>query len=169
VTQRRLPVPASKADNARTVLKLVARRPAEVSQGAGLGQVLSAEEGKARLARYATPTNVEDWAGPLAGPTELSRDFGVARSTLRRWQKQGAVIGLLLGARKHTFPTEQFVDGRPVSGLDLVVETIGEPRIAWLWLREPNPELGGAAPLMHLKTGAAEKVLEVARSTFAGA
>ena len=150
-------------------LKLVAKSAAEVSQGAGLGQMLSAEKGRARIADYATPTKVEDWAGPLAGPTELERDFGVARSTLHNWQKQGAVIGLLVGVRKHAFPTEQFVDGRPVAGLGAVVEAIGEPRTAWLWLREPNPELGGVAPLARLKAGATDKVVELARSNFAGA
>lgn len=160
---------AAEPEAAPQVLNLVAKAPAEVSQGAGLGQVLSAEEGKARIASYATPAKVEDWAGPLAGPTELERDFGVARSTLHNWQKQGAVIGLLVGVRKHAFPTEQFVDGRPVSGLGPVVEAIGEPRTAWLWLREPNPELGGAAPLARLKAGATDKVVEVARSNFAGA
>jgi hypothetical protein len=139
---------------------------AEVSQGAGLGRVLSPEEGRARIADYATPTKVEDWAGPLAGPTELERDFGVARSILHTWQKQGAVIGLLVGVRKHAFPTEQFVDGRPVTGLGEIVEAIGDPRAAWLWLREPNPGLAGVTPLARLKAGATDKVVETARSNF---
>jgi hypothetical protein len=78
---------------------LVAKTPPEVSQGAGVGQPLTAEEGRARLAAYATPAKVEDWAGPLAGPTELEKDFGVARSTLHAWQKQGAVVGLLVSDR----------------------------------------------------------------------
>ena len=159
---------AAETEGTSQPLKLLAKSAVEVSQGAGLGQVLSAEEGKVRIADYTTPAKVEDWAGPLAGPTELERDFGVARSTLHNWQKQGAVIGLLVGVRKHAFPIEQFVDGRPVSGLGPVVEAIGEPRIAWLWLREPNPELGGAAPLARLKAGAADKVVEVARSNFTG-
>jgi hypothetical protein len=150
-------------------LQLVAKSPAESSRGAGLGKTLSAEQGRARIADYATPTKVEDWAGPLAGPTELQRDFGVARSTLHTWQKQGAVIGLLVGVRKHAFPTEQFVDGRPVTGLATIVEAIGDPRAAWLWLREPNPALAGAPPLARLKAGATDKVLEIARANFAGA
>jgi Protein of unknown function (DUF2384) len=147
-------------------LKLVAKAAAEVSQGAGLGKVLSPEEGRAQIAEYATPTKVEDWTGPLAGPTELERDFGVARSTLHTWQKQGAVIGLLVGVRKHAFPTEQFVDGRPVTGLAGIVEAIGDLRAAWLWLREPNPGLAGVTPLARLKAGAIDKVVEMARSNF---
>lgn len=150
-------------------LKLVAKSTVEVSPGAGLGESLSAEEGRSRLAAYVTPGRVEDWAGPVAGPTELERDFGVARSTLHAWQKQGVVVALRVGVRKHAFPTEQFVDGRPVCGLGAIVEAIGEPRTAWLWLREPNPELAGATPLTRLKAGAIDKVVDAARSNFARA
>jgi hypothetical protein len=157
---------AAELEAAPRPMKLVAKSTAEFSQGAGLGKVLSPEEGRARIAGYATPTKIEDWAGPLAGPTELERDFGVARSTLHTWQKQGAVIGLLVGVRKHAFPTEQFVDGRPVTGIGEIVEAIGDPRAAWLWLREPNPELAGVTPLARLKAGATDKVIEMARSNF---
>lgn len=150
-------------------LTLIAKSAAVASQSAGLGKVLSAEGGRARIAKYATPTRVEDWAGPLAGPTELKRDFGVARSTLHTWQRQGVVIGLLVGVRKHAFPTEQFVDGRPVTGLGEVVEAIGDLHAAWLWLREPNPGLAGVTPLARLKAGATDKVIEMARSNFVDA
>jgi len=160
---------AAEPEAAQKPMKLVARAAAEVSQGAGVGRVLSPEEGRARIAEYATPTKIEDWAGPLAGPTKLERDFGVARSTLHTWQKQGVVVGLLVGVRKHAFPTEQFVDGRPVAGLGAIVDAIGDLRTAWLWLREPNPGLAGMAPLERLKVGAADQVVELARSNFADA
>jgi len=160
---------AAEPEAAPKPLKLVAKSAAEASQGAGLGKVLSPEQGRTRIAAYATPTKVEDWAGPMAGPTELERDFGVARSTLHTWQKQGMVIGLLVGVRKHTFPTEQFVDGRPVTGLGAIVEAIGDARAAWLWLREPNPGLAGVTPLARLKAGAIEKVVEMVRSNFVDA
>ncbi len=157
---------ADEPEAAGKPLKLVAKSAAEVSPGAGLGKVLSREDGRARLADYATPIKVEDWAGPLAGPTELERDFGVARSTLHTWQKQGVVIGLLVGVRKHAFPTEQFIDGRPVTGLRETVDAIGDARAAWLWLRAPNPGLAGVTPLARLKAGAIDKVVEMARSNF---
>jgi hypothetical protein len=160
---------AAESEEVPKPLKLIAKAAAAVSKGEGLGPVLSPEEGRARIAEYATPTKVEDWAGPLAGPTELERDFGVARSTLHTWQKQGAVIGLLVGVRKHAFPREQFVDGRPVTGLGEIVAAVGDPRTAWLWLREPNPRLAGATPLARLKAGATDKVVEMARSNFAEA
>ena len=166
---------AAEPEAAPKPLELVAKVAAEVSRGAGLGRVLSREEGKARIADYATPTKVEDWAGPPPGPaprpapTELERATPKSRSTLHAWQKQGAVIGLLVGVRKHAFPTEQFVDGRPVTGLVAIVEAAGDPRAAWLWLREPNPGLAGATPLERLKAGGTDKVAEMARSNFARA
>ena len=40
-------------------LKLVVKASAEASHGGGLGKVLSPEEGRARIAEYATPTKVE--------------------------------------------------------------------------------------------------------------
>jgi Protein of unknown function (DUF2384) len=145
---------------------LVPKAPTETRQGAGLGAMLSKSEGHVRLENFATSVTPEVWAGPLVGPTELGRDFGIARSTLHNWQKQGAVIGVLVGTRKHAFPREQFIDGRPVAGLAPLVQTIGDTRTAWRWLREPNPGLSGKTPLSRLKAGEMEVVLELARSNF---
>ena len=139
---------------------------AETVQGTGLGEILSETEGRARLKAVATPVAGEAWAGQLAGPLELERKFGIARSTLHTWQQQGSIIAVLVGARKHAFPVEQFIDGRPVAGLAPLVETVGDTRTAWLWLREPNPGLSGATPLSRLKAGAIDPVLEIARSNF---
>jgi hypothetical protein len=147
-------------------LRLRPKGDVEVSEGGGVGEILTHAEGQARLDRYATPTLVEEWAGRLAGPTELERDLGIARSTLHAWQKQGAVIGVQVGVRKHAFPIEQFIDGRPIQGIEPVVKAIGEIRTAWRWLREPNPEFAGDTPLARLRDGVLEPVLSAARSTF---
>ena len=141
---------------------------AKTGHGAGLGEMLAENEGRARVTGYATPMRAEEWAGPLAGPTELARDLGVARSTLHAWQKQGAVIGVQVGVRKHAFPIEQFVDGRPLAGLAPLVNAVGDTRTAWRWLREPNPGLDGETPLARLAGGEVEPVLALARSNFGG-
>jgi len=146
--------------------QLVAKMPAETIEGTGLGAILPEAEARTQITAFTTPVTAESWAGPLAGPTQLDRELGIARSSLHAWQKQGAVIGVLVGVRKHAFPIEQFVDGRPVAGLGPLVQTIGDTRTAWRWLREPNPGLSGATPLSRLKTGAIEPVLEIARSNF---
>ncbi len=140
--------------------------PTLIEQGAGLGQQLGAAEGRRRLQAYATPMKIEDWAGPVAGPSELERNYGIRRSTLHDWQKQRAVIGLLAGQRKHVFPITQFIDGRPVEGLAGVVSQVGSPRTAWLWLVEPHPSLRGARPLDRLKAGETALVIELAERDF---
>ena len=154
---------AGKGELPPTVLKI--DRPVEVSQGAGTGDLLDIEEGRRRLAAYVVPSRIEDWAGPVAGPAEIEKNFGTKRSTLHDWQKRGAVIGLLRGERKHVFPLAQFVDGRPVKGMSDVTRIIRNPRAAWQWLIQPKPSLGGT-PLDQLKAGNIDRVVAVADLDF---
>jgi hypothetical protein len=140
--------------------------PVEVSKGAGFGELIDIEESRRRLAEYATPMRIEEWAGPVAGPVELERDYGISRSTLHNWQRRGAVIGLLKGERKHVFPIEQFVDGRPVEGIADVLKVIDRPRSAWLWMVQRSPLLGNKRPIDLLKQGRIEEVVEAARTVF---
>src|SRR5690606_35972013 len=76
-------------------IKITPPGKVEHSKGSGFGELLSLEEGRRRLAEYVTPMRLEEWAGRVAGPVELERDLGIARSTLHNWQRRGAVIGLL--------------------------------------------------------------------------
>lgn len=147
------------------LIPLDAELPVEVSEGEGLGEVVDIEEGRRRLVAYATPVRLEDWAGPVAGPSEIEKSFGTRRSTLHDWQKRGAVIGLLKGERKHVFPLAQFVDGRPVEGMSEVSRIIGNPRVAWQWLIQPKPSIGGT-PLDRLKQGNVSDVLDAAERDF---
>jgi hypothetical protein len=149
---------------ARIILK--PRGPVEVSQGEGLGELLTLEEGRRRMHAYATPMALEDWAGPTAGPVEIERSLGIPRSTLHAWQGKGLVIGLLNGLRKTVFPLEQFTGGKPVAGIADVLEVIGEPRTTWRWFKEPSPLLNGATPLARLKRGQLDEVLRAAQTNF---
>ncbi len=60
VTEHNPSDPANQADRPPGIVKLVAKSPAEISQGAGLGPVLSPEEAQARLDAYATPAKGND-------------------------------------------------------------------------------------------------------------
>lgn len=153
-------------DKGRIVLQ--PRGPLEVRQGEGLGELLTLGGGRRRIHEYAlaTGTSFESWAGAAAGPVEVARKLGVSRSTLQAWQTQRLAVGLLNGARKTAFPLEQFVEGKPVAGIADVGAVIGEPRVTWMWLKEPNPLLNGATPLARLKCGCLDEVLRAAQTNF---
>jgi hypothetical protein len=110
---------------------------------------------------------VEEWAGPVAGPTFLEANYGISRSSLHRWQRRNYVIGLRSGGRKHVFPLAQFIDGRPASGIAAVRELISNPRLAWLWLSRPNPATNGSPPIELLKRDLVDEVIEAARAHIA--
>lgn len=110
---------------------------------------------------------VEEWAGPVAGPTFLESTYGISRSSLHRWQRRNYVIALRSGGRKHVFPLAQFVDGRPASGIAAVRGLIPNPRLAWLWLCRPNPATNGSPPIELLKRDLVDEVIEAARAHIA--
>lgn len=141
------------------------RGAVEVSRGVVAGETIDRRDGLKRLAAHALPVTLEEWAGPLAGAGELAAHLGIARSTLQDWRRNGAVVGLLKGTRKHLFPLAQFVDGRPVEGLAPVLAIVGDPRTAWLWLIEPYAR--GGSPLEDLKRGRVATVIDAARDDFA--
>ncbi|WP_246658990.1 hypothetical protein [Aminobacter sp. J44] len=147
------------------LIRVEADKIVEISQGEGLGDLLDESEGRRRLQAIAASVRLEDWAGPVAGPSEIERKFGTRRSTLHEWQKRGAVIGLLRGERKHVFPLAQFVDGRPIEGMSEIVRVIGNPRAAWQWLVQSKPSIGGT-PLERLKNGHISQVVEAAERDF---
>lgn len=141
--------------------------PAEVEpkKGTGFGELLTIEEGRRRLSAYATKVPLEEWAGSVAGSSAL-HERGIARSTLHDWQKRGQVVALLAGARKHAFPLEQFVDGRPVEGIADVLKVVGNSRRAWSWMVEQSPLLGNKRPIDLLKQDRKDEVVEAARTVF---
>ena len=147
------------------LIQLKVDKPVEVSQGAGLAGMMDLDEGRRRLATYATPVRLEDWAGPVAGPGDIEKAFGTKRSTLHDWQRRGAIVGLLKGERKHVFPLAQFVDGRPVEGMSDVTSIIRNPRAAWQWLIQSKPSIGGT-PLDRLKAGHLTEVIDAAERDF---
>jgi hypothetical protein len=174
-------IPSSKAV-LRTMLLRAARRgtgpsadeprstaggPAiEHHTGTGLGELLSLDVGRERLAQYVQTRPVESWAGPVAGPGEIEKQLHVARSTLNEWHRRGVVIGLLRGERKHVYPLEQFVDARPMQGVGDVAKIAPDERAAWLWLRQPHGRFAMRPPLDLLKAGQRDAVIQAAERDF---
>lgn len=159
----------------RVALEQVARQfmpaettnePVERTRGSGLGEVISLNEGRARLAAYAAPKAIEDWAGPVGGASDIEAQIGVKRTTLNAWYKQGAIIGLLRGQRKLAYPLEQFIDGRPLQGIADVLAVAPDARSAWLWMRQPHGALDGETPIATLRAAKQDKVRAVASRDF---
>lgn len=138
----------------------------EASRGAGLGQRISIREGQRRVHDYARALPIESWAGPVLGPGDIEAELGIPRSTLNAWHRRGAVIGLLKGERKHVYPIEQFVDGRPIQGMTRLTKVVADVRAAWLWLRQPHGLFDDATPLAQLKSGRIDEVIEAAERDF---
>jgi hypothetical protein len=138
----------------------------ERHRGTGLGDLLSLDVGRRRLAQYVQTRPVESWAGPVAGPGEIEKQLHVARSTLNEWHRRGAVIGLLRGERKHVYPLDQFVDARPLQGVGDVARIAPDERAAWLWLRQPHGRFDMRPPLDLLKSGQRDAVIQAAERDF---
>lgn len=138
----------------------------EESAGTGLGQRIDIGEGRKRIDAYARVLPIEEWAGPVLGPGDLETKLRIPRSTLNAWHHRGAVIGLLKGERKHVYPVEQFIDGRPVQGMARLTKIIADERAAWLWLRQPHGLFDDGTPLDQLKVGHIDEVIEAAERDF---
>ncbi|MEZ5985997.1 MAG: hypothetical protein R3B94_08605 [Hyphomonas sp.] len=137
----------------------------ERHEGKGLGKKLTVAEGRKRLLAYATPQRIEDWAGDVAGATEIERTLGISRSTLHYWNTRGDVVGLQKGTRNRVYPLAQFIDERPVEGIDEVLNVIKNPRATWQWLIQHKPSIKGT-PLDLLKEGEIGKVVKAAERDF---
>lgn len=110
------------------------------------------------------PWYVEEWAGPVAGPTVLENEYGIPRSTLYRWQKLNLVVAFRKGRRKFVFPLRQFVDGRPVDSLPGILGRFQDHRAAWFWLIQPCEALKGDVPIELLRSGRTAEVIEAVKS-----
>lgn len=140
--------------------------PSSTLLGEGLAAPLGEVEARQRITARNEQVEIEDWAGTVAGSTALERDYGIARSTLYEWQRLGAVVGLLKGRKAHVFPVAQFIDGRPIEGLDEIVSVIGSGRAAWFWLVTPHSELNDLAPLELLKSAKVDEVRVLAERDY---
>jgi hypothetical protein len=130
----------------------------EATKGEGLGAVGTRDQGERSLTALTVACRLEDWAGPVAGATEIQRDYRIARSTLNRWQHTGEVIALLKETKKHVYPIEQFVDGLPAASLAAISALAANQRVAWLSLVQPNLLLQGRKPIDLLKQDRSHEV-----------
>lgn len=110
----------------------------------------------------------DDWAGPVAGPTDLERHFGIPRSTLYRWQKRKEIVYLnTRSSKKPVFPLKQFRDGRPTKGIAELVGLFADEGEAWRWLVATPTNSDAVSYIDTLLYGDVEAVLTAARAHLA--
>ena len=147
---------------ARRVLEATSDEPSvRALSGSGLGQVISAAQGKARIDAIAVEDDRDDQASEMLGAGEIAFRLGVARTSLDNWRRAHKVLALRKGVRNYIFPLRQFERHAPVEGLDLVRMHFGSDEVAWDWLITPNAHTGDAEPLEWLRAG---KIAEVVRA-----
>lgn len=160
--------------------KAAARKPAEPKpleplskvetrplRGAGMGEVLTPDQGRERLDAVSVDDTATDWVkSPLQGSVEMAAELDVSRTTLDSWRKRGLAVAFPKGLRNFVFPTVQFKRSRPVEGLDLVLQRFETPEEAWHWLVTENPSTKDATPLERLKKGKIEEVIRAAEGVL---
>lgn len=149
-----------------SALPLFPARHVEESTGEDLGAPQSEVEAAQQLQRIAKVLPVDHWAGRALTKIALGAILAIDGKDLTSWWRDGRAVGFSDGRGDTVFPVAQFVDGAPIQGLQRIIADIGDARVAWLWLIQPNTGLGGRAPLDVLKTGSAETLAPVIHRDF---
>jgi type I restriction-modification system DNA methylase subunit len=148
------------------IRNLFAAEDVELDIGRGLGTLVSKAVGERRIAEAILPVPVSDWAGRVLDVAALESELALSPGEMARWAAADAVIALSEDGHEPLYPVEQFTKGRPTPGVRSVVEIVGEPNVAWLWLRTSRPAIEEPAPITLLKAGAIERVLDLAKRDF---
>ena len=151
---------------ARSELPLFSERPVEDDVGEDIGEALSSADAARQLRSIARAVPVDQWAGQTLTAIELREAAAIKASDLAEWFREGLVVGFPDEYGVDRYPLEQFAQGAPVSGLDEIVETVGNPRVAWLWLRQSHVLLNGRRPIDILKANGIEPLRSLVARDF---
>ncbi len=100
----------------------------------------------------------------ILGVSEAAARLEVSRTTVYDWVARGTLLAWKSTKRGLSIPAAQVLGpGRVVPGLANVMEVIGDPELAWIFLTRDWPfEETVAQPLELLKAGRMEEVLGAA-------
>lgn len=152
---------------ARAVVAAAADTPVRTLAGRGLGDLLAAPAGMARLDRVTVEDDTDEWAASeLLGAGETSARLGVARASLDNWRRAHKVLAFRKGIRNYVYPVRQFERHAPVDGLERVRAHFEDDETAWEWLVSANRLTGGVEPLERLRKGNVEEVARAAEGAL---
>lgn len=138
----------------------------ERDQGRGLGATITREMGENELETRIQVLPLQDWAGEVHSRGALADFLNISPGTIDRWVAHHLVILLPGEAGEPLFPAEQFSGERPLVGLNKLLAIIGDPKVAWFWLKTSRPAMDIPAPIAWLKAGELERVLKLADRDF---
>jgi hypothetical protein len=169
-TTLKVPVPAAaKTIHARQRKSegRTSTREGKVLQGAGIGPIVSASEGRKLLDAITVDDHSADWVeSDLVGAGELVERLRISRGTLDNWRKAKKIVALRKGLRNFVYPLRQFERRRPVDGLDLVAPFFASPEDTWEWLVAPNRMTSDKPPIEALREGDVALVTSAAEGAF---
>jgi hypothetical protein len=138
----------------------------ELEIGDDVGETVSQTTGERLLLNHAKTLPVADWAGEVLNSAALQDRLHISHNDFDHWASMGSLVALQNGDAGVVYPVDQFVDGRPIEGLREVLELIGRPRVAWLWLRTARAGPESQPPIELLKEGQIKQALLIAKRDF---
>jgi len=171
------------AESVRVLEKLYAHAPPKALQAvAGGGSLATLTEAMSAAAVASPDTDHLDAArvrgvarretllvraGGVLTPQAVVARTGMSRQTVNNWRRNGQLIALPRGRRDFVFPACQFLEDRPVPGLDrvLAASALRHPLSRLEMLLTPSRRMDGTSPLDLLRAHRVEDAVTVAAAT----
>lgn len=146
------------------------------SSPGGAPTIETIKGGEMTLLRYLDPQRISRWHTPSGRDEELLTSDQLAarvglktRQSVHNWLRQGRVIGWRGAKRQYLFPADQIDErGRPLTGLEPILDHFGDGYAAWVWLTTPLSALDGQKPLQLLRSGERDRVMAAVQGDLQG-
>ena len=98
--------------------------------------------------------------------SEVAEILGISRQAVDKRRQTGTLLGISVGGHAYRYPAWQFEQSGIVSGLERILKALAH-HDDWMKLAffvNPNDRLRGETPLVYLRRGDSQSVLDVAES-----
>ena len=99
-------------------------------------------------------------AGGALTSEQAAEVLGISRQAVDKRRAAAQLLALTQGRRGYSYPSFQFEDGKPITGLEEVLAELKEldPWMQMVFFTSPNERLGDKTPLERLKKGLVSEV-----------
>lgn len=99
-------------------------------------------------------------AGGALTSEQAAEVLGISRQAVDKRRAAAQLLALTQGRRGYSYPSFQFEDGKPITGLEEVLSELKEldPWMQMVFFTSPNERLGDKTPLERLKRGLVSEV-----------